>query len=204
MKYLLNLANFITILGIILAVWANSLAFSGLEKIQLIILLVLGAGLTDLLDGAIARKYHLETQVGAFLDRLRDKILICPFLILVLQKPPTFLEEITFSFLRALVYSMLLAEGILVISGIVGVIKKKNLASNKYGKRKMFFQFLTVSVWVVVVGLREHPENSFLISGLSYLITPLLFLAVIYGFLSLRGYWELYFKKEQHLERSQV
>ena len=36
--------------------------------------ILLLSGLTDMLDGAIARKYHLITQLGQFLDPLADKL----------------------------------------------------------------------------------------------------------------------------------
>ena len=82
-----NAADVITITGMILAGWANYLAFFDLERrIWLILCLVSGAGLTDWIDGWIARKFGTQSQAGAFLDRLRDKILICPFLILILQQ----------------------------------------------------------------------------------------------------------------------
>ncbi len=193
MKNLLNVANFITFLGIILAIWVNTLVFSSPELIWVVVALVLLVGLTDFLDGYLARKYKIQTQIGSFLDRLRDKIFICPLLvILVLYRPLKFYNGLVFPLLKALVYATLLIEGVLIISWIVGVSKRMDLSSNKYGKRKMALQFLAVLIWVFYLGLEKHAKNFFLM-GLSYLAVLILLISVIYGFLSVREYLERYF-----------
>jgi len=42
------------------------------------------AALTDWLDGAVARNFNQETRLGAFLDPVADKLLVCVALVLLL------------------------------------------------------------------------------------------------------------------------
>ncbi len=44
------------------------------------------AGVTDWLDGYLARKMQLETQFGAFLDPVADKLMVAFVLVLVVQQ----------------------------------------------------------------------------------------------------------------------
>jgi cardiolipin synthase (CMP-forming) len=70
----MNIPNSLTILRILLIPCYIGLLIYGRFGQALIVLLV--AGLTDLLDGAIARMKNQYTRLGAVLDPLADKLLL--------------------------------------------------------------------------------------------------------------------------------
>ena len=70
----MNIPNSLTILRILLIPCYIGLLVYGRFNLALIVLLV--AGLTDALDGAIARIKNQHTRLGAVLDPLADKLLL--------------------------------------------------------------------------------------------------------------------------------
>ena len=74
----MNLPNLLTILRIIAAPIIAILIWRETSNAQLIIGFVLFcvAGLTDWLDGYLARKLNLETHLGRILDPIADKVLL--------------------------------------------------------------------------------------------------------------------------------
>jgi cardiolipin synthase len=70
----MNIPNSLTILRILLIPCYVGLLIYGKFNLALIVLLV--AGLTDALDGAIARMKNQYTRLGAVLDPLADKLLL--------------------------------------------------------------------------------------------------------------------------------
>ena len=74
----MTLANFITFSRIFLII--PVIYFTSLEKVEfnfLALICFLLAGLTDYLDGYVARKTNSESSLGALLDLLADKLLVC-------------------------------------------------------------------------------------------------------------------------------
>ena len=106
------------------------------------------AALTDFLDGYIARKYNLVTNLGKFLDPIADKVLVSTALIVMLVAVDGQLILPAYS---AIAVAIILARE-LIVSGfrIVAASKGTVLAADKAGKIKTFFQ--DVAVVVLLVG----------------------------------------------------
>jgi cardiolipin synthase len=70
----MNIPNFLSLLRIILVPVIVIFLIQGSYAKVLIIFVI--AGLTDALDGAVARLLNKQTKLGSFLDPLADKILL--------------------------------------------------------------------------------------------------------------------------------
>ncbi|MGV8081035.1 MAG: CDP-diacylglycerol--glycerol-3-phosphate 3-phosphatidyltransferase [Syntrophales bacterium] len=70
----LNIPNSLTILRIILVPAIVILLMQGSYKIAILVFLI--SGLTDVLDGYLARVLHQQTVLGSYLDPIADKALM--------------------------------------------------------------------------------------------------------------------------------
>ena len=131
------------------------------------------AAFTDFLDGYIARKYKLVTNLGKFLDPIADKVLVSTALIIMLLPFPS--EPQIVPFYGAIAVAIILARE-LIVSGfrIVAASNGKVLAADKSGKVKTFLQ--DVSILVLLVGADITPE---LFTGLNLAGLILLSLATV-------------------------
>ena len=123
------------------------------------------ASLTDFLDGKIARKYNLVTNLGKFLDPIADKVLVSTALILMLAP----IGEGILPFYMSIVVAVILARE-LMISGFRQVAATKNLilSADKSGKIKTFCQ--DVAILILLVGANFGGVYSVTnIVGLSFL-----------------------------------
>src|SRR5574344_1439894 len=83
----MNLPNKITMIRIILIpfmlfFYLASFIPDGWGKIIALVIFI-GAASTDMLDGHVARKYNLVSDLGKFLDPIADKLLVTSALLLV-------------------------------------------------------------------------------------------------------------------------
>lgn len=122
------------------------------------------ACLTDFLDGRIARKRGLVTNLGKFLDPIADKVLVMTGLLLVTAWPitPHYLQNVgvasNVQYFPAImpvyvgiVAAMIILARELIISAFRQVAATKNvvLAADFYGKVKAVFQFITLIFYFV-------------------------------------------------------
>ncbi|MCI8410319.1 MAG: CDP-diacylglycerol--glycerol-3-phosphate 3-phosphatidyltransferase [Lachnospiraceae bacterium] len=93
------------------------------------------ACLTDALDGHIARKNHLITNFGKFMDPLADKLLVCAALICFVAMP-----ELNFPAWAAIVIISreFVISGFRLVASDNGVV----IAASKWGKFKTISQMI--------------------------------------------------------------
>lgn len=83
----MNIPNALTIVRFLLIPGFVYYFFSPMEYgIRIAIVIFVVAGLTDILDGYIARKYNLITRLGIVLDPLADKLMLLTVLISITLK----------------------------------------------------------------------------------------------------------------------
>jgi len=188
-----NIANFITVFGLVAAFWHLAILIYSPETLWLIIILSALIGLTDFIDGKVARHFKINSRTGSALDRLRDKILICPLLIMLAwQTWPLNKSSMAFATLTiGLALLLVLIELILFGAWLIGLFKNLDISANKYGKIKMFLQFAVVMIWLSLLTAEKYfsfPELKFSI----YLIDFLLIITIYFAVKSLEGYYKRY------------
>ena len=149
----MNLPNKLTLLRLILIPFFIAVFylgfFAGHYFVALGIFVV--ASLTDFLDGYIARKYNMVTDLGKFLDPIADKVLVLAGLIVLIADP---YETNVFGRIGIIgtIYggvgvSIIMARE-MVVSSLRMMAAKKGivLAAEMTGKVKTFFTDVTIIV----------------------------------------------------------
>jgi CDP-diacylglycerol--glycerol-3-phosphate 3-phosphatidyltransferase len=129
------------------------------------------ASLTDWLDGAIARRYNLITDLGKLLDPLADKILITGTLVGLVERHVAPMWMVVLIIAREF-----LITGLRTIAAHKQVI----LAAEKVGKHKTISQIVAILVSLSVLSLGEFGfGDSALARFLGAAQTPLYWFALI-------------------------
>ena len=108
------------------------------DIVALVIFII--ASLTDLIDGKIARKYHMVTNFGKFMDPLADKLLVSAALIalVAMNRIPAWVVIIIIS--REFIIS-----GFRLIAADNQVV----IAASYWGKFKTTFQMVMVCLMII-------------------------------------------------------
>lgn len=170
----MNLPNKLTILRICmipLFIAAYFLPFSWAPWVAVGIFLL--AAFTDFLDGFIARKYHLVTDLGKLLDPIADKILVTAALFcIVATNPLQWLMEYVgnplsdfnwalFGTIFFAVCATLILGRELLIDAVrmIAASKGKVVQANVFGKIKTILQDVSIPVLVLCNITRYCVEN---------------------------------------------
>lgn len=109
-------------------------------KIIAIVVFVLAA-FTDFLDGKIARKYNLVTNLGKLLDPIADKLLVTSALLLVVV-------DLTIPKPYGVIVAIIIIGRELLISAFRQIAASKNyvMAADMFGKIKTFTQDIALPI----------------------------------------------------------
>lgn len=144
----MNLPNKLTVLRIILVPIYLIVFYSDLERrLTWALLIFILAGLTDALDGYIARKYNLITELGKVLDPLADKLMMFAVLISLAS------SDLIPSWI---IYMLILKEIVMILGGGILFLFKGNqvVPSNIYGKIATICFYVATFVTLVNQGSR--------------------------------------------------
>ena len=150
----MNLPNKLTVMRMVLIPFMMFFYLAtfiphGIGKIVALVIFVVAA-LTDLLDGKIARKYNLVTNLGKFLDPIADKILTAAALFMIMADgtipAPYGVIVVTIIIAREFMVSALR-----LIAASQGTV----LAADIWGKAKTMVQMIALPILLLVPFLLE-------------------------------------------------
>lgn len=192
----MNLANKLTMFRVILVPFFIAALMIPVIPVRFTIALVIFAlaSITDMLDGKVARKYNMITDLGKFLDPLADKVLVAAALICFIE----------LGWAPAWAVWLIMAREFMV-SGIrlvaAGSKQKLVIAANIWGKLKTASTMVAICIILILHILYED----FGVIGAGSPIQPITdvliyictFLTVLSGIIYLYDYRAV-FKESEH------
>ena len=158
----MNLPNKLTTLRIILIpfvmfFYLASFIPHGIGKIVALVIFIVAA-LTDLLDGKIARKYNLVTDLGKFLDPIADKLLTAAVLFMLMADgtlpAPWGVIVVTIIIAREFMVSAL---------RLIAASKGTVLAADIWGKAKTMVQMIAIPICMIIPFVMELGAANWLV-----------------------------------------
>lgn len=169
----MNLPNKLTILRMIMIPFFVAFLMlpigEGAAHRYVALAIFVAASLTDTLDGYIARRDHLVTDFGKFMDPLADKLLVCSAMICLIET-----GELPFWIVIIIIAREFIISGFRQIAADNGIV----IAASKWGKLKTISQMV-----MIIVLLADFPGQAV------YVIEQILiYLALVLTVVSLLDY----------------
>ena len=169
----MNLPNKLSLTRILLVpimmfLYLASFIPAGWGKIAALVVFIV-ASITDLLDGKIARKYNLITDLGKFLDTIADKILTFATLFLLMS-------DFTIPHPYGVIFATIVIFRDFAVLGIKSLVTNKEgaVGAEWIGKVKFFVSTIAYPFGILVSAL-----VAFGITGTVLLITQIMFYVLI-------------------------
>lgn len=164
-KGVMNLPNKLTISRMVMIpvfIALFYIQFTGHYFVALAVFAI--ACLTDLLDGKIARKYNLVTNLGKFLDPIADKVLVLSALVVMLTVPGIFTAGLGgWAIIVAGCGVALILAREIIVSGfrMVAASTGMVIAADIVGKYKTTAQDIAIVILLIGAGVCELTSHIF-------------------------------------------
>lgn len=158
-KGVMNLPNKLTILRVLMIPFFVLFFYLNFTAHYFVALAVFAlAAITDFFDGYLARKYHLVTNLGKFLDPIADKVLVLTAFIILLTKPEVFTANLgDWAFVAAgcgvaiILARETIVSGFRMVAADAGIV----IAADKIGKYKTATQDFSVVILLIGMAVAE-------------------------------------------------
>ena len=147
----------LTIIFLIMVLYAppryahGEIPFPGFLDIAFILFVI--AGLTDMIDGAVARRLNVTSKFGRMVDPLADKVLVCGAFVCfaIIGEPKLFnLSPVVLSIIHWSVAGILIAREVYVtVLRHIAEARGVNFAATVSGKIKMFVQSFAIGTVII-------------------------------------------------------
>lgn len=107
-------------------------------KVSILVLIITIIGLSDSLDGIVARRYNLVSELGVILDPLTDRVVFIVLLFWLNVFIP-----------NNLIYSILLREFLVLVGSLYVLIKGLKINVSNKGKFATVLLFINICLFVI-------------------------------------------------------
>jgi len=166
-----NFPNILALVRMLLALPVIMLCVCDGGALYPAILLFSLAIVTDLFDGYIARRWHVESELGAYLDPMADKILICGVL-------AAFVYRGTISWL--VVALIVMRDIVVTLLRSLALKQGWTLKTTRLAQRKTFLQAIAIYA-LFIQCMVDNGQNTVVIAATLYVVYAVVALTLYTG-----------------------
>jgi cardiolipin synthase len=137
-KDLFLLPNLITLSRLIIVIYLFTTFYPYEFNYITLIILIAAIGLSDSLDGIVARRFNLVSKLGIVLDPFTDRVVFLLLLIWIRELIPLYF-----------LYGIIIRETLILIGSVYVLITQKTVKVSNKGKVSTVLVFITICLYVL-------------------------------------------------------
>jgi cardiolipin synthase len=137
-KDLFLLPNLITLSRLIIVIYLFTTFYPYEFNYITLIILIAVIGLSDSLDGIVARRFNLVSKLGIVLDPFTDRVVFLLLLIWIRELIPLYF-----------LYGIIIRETLILIGSVYVLITQKTVKVSNKGKVSTVLVFITICLYVL-------------------------------------------------------